>query len=179
MVSLRCKMIVKQELETLGLRHGMIDLGEVEIKEAFDHEEHEKLRLALLRYGLELLENKKAVMIERIKSMVIEMVHYSDDFPLHKNSEFLSEKLNQNYTHLATIFSEACGITLEKYIIAHKIEKAKELIIYDELNLTEISYKLGYKNVSHLSSQFKKMTGLTPSFFKLLKEKRRIALENP
>ena len=178
MVSLRCKMIVKQELENLGLKYGTIDLGEVDVLEAFEKKSFEKLQVALLKYGLELMDSKKAIMIERIKGMVIEMVYYTDEFPLLKNSEMLSDKLGQNYTHLATLFSEATGITIEKYIIAHKIEKAKELIIYDELNLTEIAYKLGYKNVSHLSAQFKKITGLTPSFFKLLKDKRRNALDN-
>jgi len=171
-------MIVKQELEKLGVEYGTIDLGEVEIKRSLEPDCHEKLRIALLKSGLELMDDKKAILIEKIKSVVIEMIHYADDFPLIKNSDYISEKLNYNYTHLATLFSEASGINLEQYIIAHKIEKAKELIIYDELNLTEISYKLGYKSVSHLSSQFKKITGLTPSFFKLLKEKRRLALES-
>ena len=178
MVSIRCKMIVKQELEKLGLEYGMIDLGEVEIKRSLVIEDHEKLRVALLKYGLELMDDKKAIMIEKIKNVVIEMIHYADDFPAQKNSNYLSEKLNQNYTYMSSVFSEAAGINLEQYIIAHKIEKVKELIIYDELNLTEISYKLGYKSVSHLSSQFKKITGLTPSFFKHLKEKRRMVLEN-
>ena len=178
MVSIRCKMIVKQELERLGIEYGIIDLGEVAIKHSLEPEDHEKLRVALLSSGLELMEDKKAILIEKIKSLVIEMIHYEDEFPLVKNSEYLSEKLNHNYTYWASLFSEAAGINLEKYIIAHKIEKVKELIIYDELNLTEISYKLGYRSVSHLSSQFKKVTGLTPSFFKHLKEKRRIALKN-
>ena len=178
MVSIRCKMIVRQELDKLGLEYGIIDLGEVDIKHSLEPEYHEKLRIALLKSGLELMDDKKAILIERIKSVVIEMIHYADDFPLLKNSDYLSEKLNYNYTYLASIFSEAAGINLEQYIIAHKIEKVKELIIYDELNLTEISYRLGYKSVSHLSNQFKKITGLTPSFFKILKEKRRKALEN-
>ena len=178
MVSIRCKMIVRQELEKLGLEHGMIDLGEVEIRQAFGAEEYENLRLGLLRFGLELMDNKKAILIEKIKTTIVEMIHYADDFSILKNSDYLSEKLNLNYNYIASLFSEAAGITLEKYIISHKIEKAKELILYDELNLTEISYKLGYKSVSHLSSQFKRITGLTPSFFKHLKHKRRIALES-
>ena len=178
MVSIRCKMIVKQELERLGIEYGIIDLGEVEIKNSLEPEDHENLRIGLLRSGLELMDDRKAILIEKIKNVVIEMIHYADDFPMVKNSEYISEKLNHNYTYLASLFSEAAGINLEQYIIAHKIEKVKELIIYDELNLTEISYKLGYKSISHLSSQFKKVTGLTPSFFKQLKEKRRRALEN-
>ncbi len=171
-------MIVKQELEKLGVDYGIIDLGEVEIKHSLEPESHEQLRVALSRSGLELMDNKKAILIEKIKNVVIEMVHYDDDIPLQKNSDYISEKLNHNYSYLSRLFSEASGINLEQYIIIHKIEKAKELIIYDVLNLTEIAFKLGYKNVSHLSGQFKKMTGLTPSFFKQLKEKRRIALEN-
>lgn len=178
MVSIRCKMIVKQELERLGIEYGIIDLGEVVIKDSLEPEDHENLRIALLSSGLELMDDKKAILIEKIKSVVIEMIHYADDFPSVKNSEYLGERLNHNYTYLASLFSEAAGINLEQYIIAHKIEKVKELIIYDELNLTEISYKLGYKSVSHLSNQFKKVTGLTPSFFKYLKEKRRSILEN-
>ncbi len=178
MVSIRCKMIVKQELEKLGLAYGIIDLGEVEIKQSLESKQHEKLKIALQKAGLELMDDKKAILIEKIKNIVIEMIHYADDFPLQKNSNYLSEKLNHNYTYLSSLFSEAAGINLEQYIIAHKIEKVKELIIYDELNLTEISYRLGYKSVSHLSSQFKKITGLTPSFFKQLKEKRRNAIEN-
>ena len=177
MVSIRCKMIVKQELDKLGIEYGIVDLGEVEIRYSLEQENYEKLRIALLKVGLELMDNKKAVLIERIKNTIIEMIHYEEDFPLIKNSEYLSNKLNQSYNYLANIFSEASGINLEQYIIAHKIEKVKELIIYDELNLTEISYKLGYKSVSHLSSQFKKITGLTPSFFKEIKEKRRNASE--
>lgn len=177
MVSIRCKMIVKQELEKLGIEYGILDLGEVEIKDSLDPENHEKLRIALLKVGLELMDNKKAILIEKIKASVIEIIHYEDDVLMIKNSEYLSEKLNYRYSYLANIFSEATGINLEYYIIAHKIEKVKELIIYDELNLTEISYKLGYKSVSHLSSQFKKITGLTPSFFKEIKEKRRNAIE--
>jgi len=173
MVSLRCKMIVKQELQKLNIDHGIIDLGEVEIRGELDEYQHKNLRIALSKSGLELMENKKAILIEKIKTLVIEMVYYEDEYLFEKNSEYISRKLNLNYTYLATIFSEAAGINLEQYIIAHKIEKAKELIIYDELNLTEISYKLGYKSVSHLSAQFKKLTGLTPSFFKQLREKRR------
>lgn len=178
MVSIRCKMIVKQELEKLGIVYGLIDLGEVGIKQPLESKEHEQLKIALQKAGLELMDDKKAILIEKIKNIVIEMIHYVDEFPLRKNSNYLSEKLDHNYNYLSNVFSEVTGMNLEQYIIAHKIEKVKELIIYDELNLTEISYRLGYKSVSHLSSQFKKITGLTPSFFKHLKEKRRNASEN-
>lgn len=178
MVSIRCKMIVKSELEKLGLRFGVVDLGEVEVKDPISEEQREKLREGLLKTGLELMDDNKAIMIERIKSVIIEMVHYADELPKTKNSEYLSEKLHHDYTYLANLFSEATGITIEHYIIAHKIERVKELLLYDELNLTEISYKLNYSSVAHLSNQFKKVTGLTPTFFKMLKRKRRSMLED-
>ena len=131
-----------------------------------------------MKSGLELMENKKAILIEKIKLVIIEMVHYSDEYPRIKNSKFISEKLQNDYTYLANLFSEVTGITIEQYIIAHKIERVKELLLYDELNLTEISYKLNYSSVAHLSNQFKKITGLTPTFFKKLKEKRRQTLDS-
>lgn len=178
MVSIRCKMMVKSELDKLGLEYGTIDLGEVEVKEPLPPETHAALKVALLKSGLELMDDKKAILIERIKLVIVEMVHYSDELPRTKNSEFLSEKLNHDYTYLANLFSEVTGITIEQYVIAHKIERVKELLLYDELNLTEISYKLNYSSVAHLSNQFKKITGLTPTFFKKLKEKRRLTLES-
>jgi AraC-like DNA-binding protein len=106
------------------------------------------------------------------------MVHYSDELPAVKNSIYISQKLNQNYTYLANLFSETCGITIEHFIILHKIEKVKELLVYDELNLTEISYKLNYSSVGHLSNQFRKVTGLTPSHFRKIGQKRRTPLED-
>lgn len=178
MVSIRCKMIVKAALEALGLKHGLIDLGEVEMIDYPNSLQLEQFRTALHHAGLELMDDKKAILIERIKGVVVEMVHYADELPLLKNSDYISEKLNHNYTYLANLFSETTGITIEQFIIAHKIEKAKELLLYDELNLTEISYKLNYSSVSHLSNQFKKITGLTPSYFKKLKQKRKKGLEN-
>jgi len=178
MVSTRCKMVVKSELTKLGLHYIVVDLGEVEILENINPEQRELLKSGLLKSGLELMEDKKAILIEKIKSTIIEMVHYSDD-PLKINfSDYLSSKLNHDYTYLANLFSEVTGITIEHYIIAHKIERAKELLLYDELNLTEISYKLNYSSVAHLSNQFKKVTGLTPSYFKHLKHKRFIPLDN-
>jgi AraC-like DNA-binding protein len=127
---------------------------------------------------LELMDDKKAMLVEKIKNVIVEMVHYADELPETNFSDYLSEKLNHNYTYLSNLFSEVKGITIEHYIIIHKIEKVKELIIYDELNLTEIAYKLNYSSVAHLSNQFKKITGLTPSFFKKLKDKRRSPLED-
>jgi len=178
MVSIRCKMVVKSELEKLGLHYGTVDLGEVEVKEDITPEQREHLRKLLLKSGLELMDDKKPMLIEKIKNVIVEMIHYSDELPKVKNSEFLSNKLHHDYTYLANLFSEATGTTIEHYIILHKIERVKELLLYDELNLTEISYKLNYSSVAHLSNQFKKVTGLTPSFFKQLKIKRRNSLEN-
>jgi len=178
MVSIRCKMIVKAELDKLGLHYGVVDLGEVDVKESITAAQRERLKIVLLKSGLELLEDKRAMLVEKIKNLIIEMVHYTDEMPKIKNSNYISEKLNFDYTYLANLFSEATGTTIEHFIIAHKIERAKELLIYDELNLTEISYMLNYSSVAHLSNQFKKITGLTPTFFKQLKSHKRIALEN-
>jgi AraC-like DNA-binding protein len=178
MVSIRCKMIVKAELENLNLRFGAVELGEVEIKENITQEQREQLRSALLKSGLELMDDKKAMLIEKIKNVIVEMVHYSEEFPKIKNSIYISEKLNYDYTYLANLFSEVTGITIEHFIIAHKIERVKELLVYDEFNLTEISYMLNYSSVAHLSNQFKKVTGLTPTFFKQLKYKKRTNLES-
>lgn len=178
MVSIRCKMLVKAELEKLGIRYGVVDLGEVEVKEPLTPEQAELFSVALLRAGLKLMDDKKAILIERIKSVIVEMVHYEEEMPAVKNSVYISEKLNHDYTYLANLFSEATGITIEHYIILHKIEKVKELLLYNELNLTEISYKLNYSSVAHLSNQFKKITGLTPSFFKKLRRKKRTSLED-
>ena len=173
MVSIRCKMVVKAELEKLGLNHLVVDFGEVEIADSISADKREQLKIALLKSGLELMDDKKAILIEKIKTVIIEMVHYDDDKPKTNFSDYLTEKLSYDYTYLANLFSEVTGVTIEYFIIAHKIERVKELLIYDELNLTEISYKLNYSSVAHLSTQFKKVTGLTPSFYKQLKKKRR------
>src|SRR5688572_19306900 len=178
MVSLRCKMIVKEELAKLDLRYVVIDLGMVEILEDITQQQREILKTNLLKSGLELLDDKKSILIERIKNVITEMVHYSDEIPKMNYSDYISEKLNYDYTYLSNIFSEVKGMTIQQFIIIHKIERVKELLLYDELNLTEISYKLHYSSVAHLSNQFKKITGLTPSFFKQLKQKRQGNLEN-
>jgi len=178
MVSLRCKMIVKSELEKMHLHSTVVELGEVNIMEDLSSEQRKDLKTSLLKSGLELLEDKKSILIEKIKNIVVEMVHYSDEVPLMNFSAYLSEKLNYDYNYLSNLFSEVKGITIEHFIIAHKIERAKELLIYNELTLTEIAEKLHYSNVSHLSNQFKKVTGLTPTFFKKMKHKRLVALEN-
>lgn len=178
MVSIRCKMLVKSELDKLGLHYILVDLGEVEIMEDISAEQRDKLKIALLKSGLELMDDKKAILIEKVKNVIVEMVHYTDEVPKTNFSDYLSEKLNHDYTYLANLFSEVTGITIEHFIIAHKIEHVKELLLYDELTLTEISYRLNYSSVAHLSYQFKKVTGLTPTFFKQLKHKRSSTLEN-
>jgi AraC-like DNA-binding protein len=178
MVSLRCKMVVKDELRKLGINYSNISLGQVELAEDINRSQLENFRIALKQSGLELMDDKKAVLIEKIKDVVIEMVHYEDELPKVNFSDYLTDKLGYNYTYLANLFSETEGTTIEHFIIIHKIERVKELIIYDELNLTEIAWKLHYSSVAHLSNQFKKITGLTPSFFKSLKNKKRSNLEN-
>lgn len=179
MVSIRCKMVVKAALDNLGLKHGPIELGSVDVKDNLTPELRTQLAEALLKSGLELMDDKKAMLIEKIRNIIVEMIHYSEEHPKIKFSDYLSENLGHNYTYLASLFSESTGTTIEHFIIAHKIERIKELLLYDELNLTEISHKLNYSSVAYLSSQFKKVTGLTPTFFKQLRQnKRRISLED-
>jgi AraC-like DNA-binding protein len=177
MVSIRCKMIVKEELIRLEIQYTSIDLGMVELKDTISDEKMGLLNTALNKYGLELLEDKKAILVDKINTVVIEMVHHTDKMPELKYSSFISEKLGYNYTYLANLFSEVKGTTIENFIIMHKIERVKELLIYDELNITEISYLLDYSSVAHLSKQFKKITGLTPSFFKNMREVKRQMVE--
>ncbi len=173
MVCIRCKMVVKEELKKLGLHYVVVDLGEVEIMENISAEQHDRFRDALLKSGLELMDDKKSVLIQNIKNIIIELTHYSDE-PLEiKFSEYLSQKLNHEYAYLAKLFSEAQGTTIEKYYISHKIERVKELLVYNELSLSEIAYRMHYSSVAHLSAQFKKVTGLTPSHFKQIKDKRQ------
>ena len=178
MVSLRCKMVVKDELKKLGIEYVYVDLGTVEILEDITKEQHDQLNKNLLLSGLELLDDKKAILIEKIKNVIIELIHFSDEIPKVNYSDYISQKLNYDYTYLSNIFSEVKGITIQQFIIIHKIEKAKELLLYDQLNIAEISYKLHYSSAAHLSTQFKRITGLTPSFFKGLTRKRMNNLEN-
>jgi len=177
MVSIRCKMIVKQELQRLGLHFIIVELGEVEIMENIDGEQLEQVKVALLQSGLELLDNKRSVLIEKIKNTIVEMIHHPIELIKINFSDYLSGKLNHDYTYLANLFSEVQGTTIEQFIISHKIERIKELIIYDELNITEIAWKMNYNSVAHLSNQFKKVTGLSPSHFRKLKVKRRSPIE--
>lgn len=178
MVCIRCKMVVKAELEKLGLHYTAVELGEVEIMENISPAQHDQFKEGLLKSGLELMDDKKSILIQKIKNVIIELTHYSDEPLTVKFSEFLSQKLNHDYTYLANLFSEVQGTTIEKFLIAHKIERVKELLVYDELNLTEIAYLMHYSSVAHLSTQFKKVTGLTPSYFKQLRKKRRNMLED-
>lgn len=178
MVSLRCKMLVKEELKKLGLHYVIVELGMVEILEDITQEQKDQLKKSLAKAGLELIEDKRAIIIEKIKNVIIEMIHYSEEVPTVNYSDYISEKLHYDYTYLSNLFSEVKGITIQQFIINNKIERVKELLLYDELNLTEISYKLNYSSVAHLSNQFKKVTGLTPSFFKKLKLKRYSNLED-
>ena len=177
MVSARCKMAVKEELKKLGLHFIVVDLGEIDIMENISPEQREQLKIGLFNSGLELMDDKRAVLIEKIKNVIIEMVHHSEELPKVNYSDYISEKLNHDYTYLSNIFSEVKGITIQQFIIVHKIERVKELLLYDELNLTEISYKMHYSSVAHLSNQFKKVTGLSPSHFIQLKDKRRSPIE--
>ena len=166
------------ELEKLGLHYVIVDLGVVELLEDITPQQREQLKINLLKSGLELLDDKKTILIEKIKNLIIEMIHYADILPDINFSDYISQQLQYDYTYLSNIFSEVKGITIQHFIIINKIEKAKELLLYDELNLTEISFKLHYSSVAHLSNQFKKITGLSPSFYKQLKQKRKINLEN-
>lgn len=178
MVSLRCKMMVEQELKKIGLQHLVVDLGSVEILETITTEQREALKVNLLRSGLELLDDKKSILIEKITNVIIEMIHYQDELPKVNYSDYLAEKLDYDYTYLSNVFSEVKGINIQQFVIHHKIERVKELLLYEDLNLTEISYKMHYSSVSHLSNQFKKVTGLSPSFYKKLRRKRERNLEN-
>ncbi len=171
-------MAVKEELKKLGIHYVNVDLGTIEILEDITDLQREQLRESLMKSGLELLDDNRKIIIEKIKSVIIEMIHYSDELPKVNYSDYISEKLGYDYTYLANTFSEVKGITIQQFIIMNKIERIKELLLYNELNLTEISYLLHYSSVSHLSNQFKKITGLTPSFYKKLKKKRLKNLED-
>ncbi|MGL2964854.1 helix-turn-helix domain-containing protein [Flavobacterium sp. RSB2_4_14] len=178
MVSFRCKLAVKEELVKLKLGFTSIELGEVTLKKNIHAEDRESLRKALLKKGLELMDDKKSMLIEKTKTVIIELIHYAEKYPKVNFSEYLSEQLDYNYTHLSNLFSEVTGTTIVNYIIINKIERVKELLLYDELTLTEISFLMEYSSVAHLSHQFKRVTGLTPTYFKQLKQfKKRIQLE--
>lgn len=171
-------MIVKAELDNLGLHYQKVELGEADIVEDLTPLQIDELDTALRKSGIEVLESKKSILIEKIKNIIIEQVHYVEE-PMPTNlSTLLSEALHHDYTYLANLFSISQGTTIEKFYISHRVERIKELLLYDELNITEIARLMHYSSVAHMSNQFKKLTGLTPSFFKHLKNPHRISLED-
>jgi AraC-like DNA-binding protein len=177
MVSNRCKLVVKEILKEMNLHFIVVDLGEVDIMEDITPDQRELLKNELLELGLELMDDKKSILIEKIKTIIIQMIHHTEEDIKINFSDYLTEKLHHNYNYLANLFSDIQGTTIEHFIISHKVERVKELMIYDELTITEIAYKMNYSSVAHLSTQFKKVTGLSPSHFKQLKDKRRNPIE--
>lgn len=178
MVCIRCVMVVRSAFEKMGLKYRCVKIGEAELMDELSEEQRTELNIRLKRSGLELLEDRKSILVEKIKNVIIELVHYTEDQIKVNLSDLLTEKLNYDYTYLANLFMEVKGTTIEQFFIFHRIERAKEFLVYDQLNLTEISYRLHYSSVAHLSGQFKKVTGLTPSEFKKLKTIRRATIEN-
>ncbi|MCH7411624.1 AraC family transcriptional regulator [Belliella sp. DSM 111904] len=178
MVSLRCKMLVREELKNIGINKVEIELGVVDFLEKISNQDKEKFAASLLRSGLELMDDKKSKLIEKIKNLIIESIHYSEEIPKTNISCLIEEKIGLEYKYLSSLFSEVKGMTIEQFVIHHKVERVKELLLYNELSIKEISYLMHYNSVSHLSTQFKKLTGLTPSYFKELRQhKKRIELE--
>lgn len=178
MVTSRCKNAVKEVLNNLGLHYIMIDLGEVEIMEDLSPEQREQVRLALKHSGLELMDDKRAMLVERVKNIIIDMVHNSDEAIKTNVSDYLSQKLGYDYTYLSNLFAEVQGTTIQQFLIFHKIERIKELIMEDEINITGIAFLMNYSSVGHLSNQFKKATGLSPSRFRNLKSRKRNPVED-
>lgn len=172
MVSVRCKAMVEEELLKMGLPHVVVDLGAVELLADITPEQHETLRKNLLKTGLELLDDKKSILIEKVKNVIVEMIHFSNELPAINYSHYISEKVDYDYNYLSNLFTEVKGITIQQFIITNKIERVKELLLYDQLTLTEIAFQLNYSSVAHLSTQFKKITGLSPSYYKQMKKKR-------
>lgn len=177
MVCNRCVMVVRDEMEKLGLDVSNVILGEVWLNQELSNEQKEKVRETLEPLGFELIDDRKSRNIEKIKNIIIDLVHHKDSLLQSNLSDLLSAELNHDYSYLSNLFSEVEGTTIEKYFIAQKIEKVKELLVYDELSLSEIAYRLNYSSVAYLSNQFKKVTGLTPSYFKQIKETKRKPLD--
>lgn len=177
MVCSRCKMVVKSEIEKGGLQPVVIELGEVEIKETLTSKQLQQLNTSLKALGFELIDDKKIQTIEKIKNAIVTLVHHSDNDIKTNLSAYITSQIHQDYNYLSNLFSEVEGTTIEKYFITHRIEKVKELLVYDELSLSEIAFQLGYSSLAYLSNQFKKITGLTPSYFKSLKEHKRRNIE--
>lgn len=171
-------MVVKSEIEKLGLHYNYVKIGEADIIEDLLPDQLEQFNTGLKKAGLVLMDDKKSILVEKIKSAIIELVHFTDEQIKVNLSDFLSDKLDYDYTYLANLFSEMNGITIEKFYLTHKIEKVKELIVYGDLNLSEIAYNMHYSSVAHLSNQFKKFTGMTPTQFKMLKNKSQDSLND-
>lgn len=178
MVCGRCKMVVKSEFEKLGLQTISVELGEVELQHEIADSQKEILLKNLQALGFDFIDDKKSKTIEKIKNLIVDLVHHKNNELKVNLSDYLVENLNQDYSTLSNLFSEIENTTIEKYFISQKIEKVKELLIYNELSLSEIADMLNYSNVAHLSNQFKKITGFTPTYFKQLKDKKRIQIEN-
>ena len=178
MMCFRCRMVVQDELTKLGLLYSEVKLGAAELTHGISAEQWKQLNEALKKTGLELVEDKKTKLVEKIKTVIIELVQHSDEYLKITLSEYLSDKLNHDYTYLSNVFSSDQGTTIEKFFIHLKIELVKELLVYDELQLTEIAYKMHYSSVSHLSNQFKKITGLTPSHFKRIKQNKQFIMHS-
>jgi len=174
MVSAKCKAQVEEELLNLGIDYESIDLGVIETREEITESQKIRLKRNLFKSGLELIDDKRSILVERTKSVIIEMVYCSSEFPKENYSDYISKKLNMGYGYLSNIFSEVQGLTIRQFVINNKIEKAKELLLYRGLNLTEISYRLNYSSVAHLSNQFKKINGLSPSLFKRLNQTKNV-----
>jgi AraC-like DNA-binding protein len=178
MVSTRCKLAVEGALLKTGLSPVTVDLGEVEISGTISGDQKSRLKILLAQWGLELIDDKRSILVERIKNTVVEMVHHSDEEETRVNfSDYLRKRLHHDYCYMSSLFSETQGTTIEQFMIAHKVERIKELIIYDELSVSQIAWKMNYSSVAHLSNQFKKVTGLSPSQFKQLKVKQRNPIE--
>lgn len=177
MVCNRCIMVVQNELEKLGLDFTNITLGEVTLAKELSSDERISLEKALVALGFEVIDDKKSRIIEKIKNSIIALVHHQDNDTKMNLSDLLSKEINHDYNYLSNLFSEVEGTTIEKYFIAQKVEKVKELLVYDELSLSEIALRLNYSSVAYLSNQFKKVTGLTPSHFKQIKEEKRKPLD--
>jgi len=178
MVCIRCEMVVKYAFEKMDVKYKWVKIGEADVVDELSEAQLAELSKRLKKSGLELLEDRKAILVEKIKNVIIELVHYTEDQIKVNLSDLLTEKLNYDYTYLANLFMEVKGTTIEQFFIFHRIERAKEFLVYDQLTLTEIAYRLHFSSVAHLSGQFKKVTGLTPSQFKKLKTIRRATIEN-
>ena len=172
MVSICCKKVVKAELKKLELYYVYVNLGEAEVLEELSDVQRAQLSTALQKFGLELMSDKKEILVERIKNAVVELVYSNEMRHKATFSNHIAKKLHRHYPYLSSLFSEVMGTTIEHFVIANRIERVKELLFYDEHNLTEISFMLNYSSVAHLSNQFKKVTGISPSIFKKLNQKR-------